>query len=426
MNSPSQPTHARSRLTPSAHSPLAAFSSDVSTRSRSYHALSIPKPTSSNTPQIPPMTSSTAPLRSRSLTLSGRSTINLRALDIPRLPINLARVLQKRDEEHVTLPTQLVQPLSHRRHIAPVTAIAAESCALLHDHQMPSRPLHNLPHGTHPLHPTTPPLAHKRIPQHHLRLPPHPRRRLRRHILQMMHPPPPPKLRQRLTPVANTLSITPIPFRSKIQPRPFLLRNGPPEPIRVPARDPAPQHPRPRLPFTLSEAVGPVVPRRRGEPSPPLRLQERLPLGGTHDPAPVGRHRWTGRAHGAVSFFTDPSTSSLSVLFSPSSSSSSFLNCGAVTFPLPTNLKLPPPPKSHQIISNPVFILTTPSNPHPGPRSPFSSNQSQSPMALSYSGSNPRHGPPPLLPGPDTLPYKCSIWVSSCPSPISAADSPSK
>ncbi|KAK7459802.1 hypothetical protein CaCOL14_009236 [Colletotrichum acutatum] len=77
MNSPSQPTHARSRLTPSAHLSLAAFSSDVSPRSRSYHALSTPNPTSSKTPQIPPMTSSTASLRSCSLTLSGRSTINL-------------------------------------------------------------------------------------------------------------------------------------------------------------------------------------------------------------------------------------------------------------------------------------------------------------------------------------------------------------
>ncbi|KXH65012.1 hypothetical protein CNYM01_11367 [Colletotrichum nymphaeae SA-01] len=352
---------------------------------------------------------------------SAHDLLNRRAPDIPRLPVNLARILQKRDEKHVALPTQLVQPLPHRRHIPPVAAIAiaaAEPGTLLHNHQMPSRPLHNLPHGTHPLHPATPPLAHKRIPQHHLRLPPHPRRRLRRHILQMMHPPPPPKLRQRLTPIANTLPITPIPFRSEIQPRPLLLRNGPPEPIRVPARDPAPQHPCPRLPFALPEPIGPVVPRRGGEPPPTLRCGG----SGYTDVGTPSSSRTLPPA-----FFTSPPVSSLPVLFSPSSSSSSsFLNCGAVTFPLPTNLKLPPPPKSHQIISNPVFILTTPSNPHPGPRSPLSSNQSQSPMALSYSGSNPRHGPPPSLPGPDTLPYKCNIWVSSWPSPISAADSPSK
>ncbi|KXH62801.1 hypothetical protein CSAL01_02706 [Colletotrichum salicis] len=201
---------------------------------------------------------------------------------IPR-PLDTETNLQQHpaDATHNLLHRISQISLPHaERHIPPVPvitiAIAAEPRPLLHNHQMPSRPLHNLPHGTHPLHPTTHPLPHKCIPQHHLRLPPHPRRRLSRHILQMMHPPPPPKLRQRLTPVPNTTispSITsPIPLRSKIQPRPLLLRTGPPEPIRVPARDPAPEHPRPRLPFPLPETIRSVVPRRGSEPSPPLRL----------------------------------------------------------------------------------------------------------------------------------------------------------
>src|ERR1700738_4947646 len=83
--------------------------------------------------------------------------------------------------------------------------------------------------------------------------------------------------------------------------------------------------------------------------------------------------------------------------------------------------------KLHQIISNPAFILTIPSTPHPSPPKSLSLTHWQRLWALLNSPNKPEPGSAGSdCDGPVVLPYKNTICESNCPVPASAALIPSK